>query len=398
MNKLSVKNLEVKGKKVLCRVDYNCPMEGGKVRDNKRIVASLPTVKHVLENGGKLILMSHLGRPKGQPNPEFSLKPVAEELSSLIGKPVEFAPDCIGEEAKSKAESLGEGEVLVLENVRFYKEETDNDSAFSEKLAALGEVYINDAFGSAHRAHASTEGVTKFFDQCACGFLMEKELEFLGNAVANPARPFVAILGGAKVADKIPVIKNLLEKVDKIIIGGGMAYTFYKARGNEIGDSLLDEASLDFAEEVMNNHSDKILLPVDTLVTDKLDFDNKCLGETKIVASDSIPANWGGVDIGPKSIELISKTLEEAKTVVWNGPMGVFEIEASSKGTFSVAEALAAATDKGTVSIIGGGDSASAVKKAGLSNRMSHVSTGGGASLEFLEGKVLPGVDALTDA
>jgi phosphoglycerate kinase len=395
MNKLSIKDVNFKGKKVLCRVDYNVPLDGDTVTDNKRIVASLDTVKHILNDGGRLILMSHLGRPKGKANPAFSLSPVFKELSKLIDNKVSFASDCIGAEAVEKANALQDGEVLLLENLRFYAEEEANDSDFAKSLSSLGDIYVNDAFGAAHRAHASTAGVTKHIDVCACGLLIQKELDFLGAAISTPERPFLAIMGGAKVKDKIPVLKNLLPKVDRLIIGGGMSYTFFKAMGQDIGDSLLDEGNIEFAKEMLDKYPDKIVLPVDSLITDKLDFGSKTLGKTEI-ASGSIPDGWEGVDIGPKSIDLFGEEVLKSKTILWNGPMGVFEIEESAKGTMSVAHKLAESTANGATSIIGGGDSAAAVKIAGIADKMSHVSTGGGASLEFLEGKALPGIDSLS--
>ncbi|MFP4520633.1 MAG: phosphoglycerate kinase [Fibrobacterota bacterium] len=397
MAKITVEDLDLKGKKVLMRVDFNVPLENGKVANDKRIQAALPTIKYISENGGKLILMSHLGRPKGERKPEMSLRPCAEVLSGLLGKEVAFAEDCIGAPAEEAAAALTDGDVLLLENLRYYNEETKNDPEFASKLAALGEVYVNDAFGTAHRAHASTEGVTKHFDKCASGFLLKKEIEYLGNVVENPEKPFVAVLGGAKISGKIDVISNLLPKVDKLIIGGGMAYTFYKAKGLEIGDSLLEEDKVSLAKDLLEKAGDKILLPEDNIITDKLDFDNRTMGEARTVDAGAIPKGMMGVDIGEKSVAKFKSVLENAKTIVWNGPMGVFEIEASSKGTYAIAEVLAEATSKGAVTVIGGGDSASAVKKAGVAEKVSHVSTGGGASLEFLEGKELPGVAALTD-
>lgn len=395
MNKLSVKDIDFKGKKVLCRVDYNVPLDGETVTDNKRIVASLETIKHILAGGGRLILMSHLGRPDGKVDLSFSLKPVFIELKKLLEKTnVSFASDCIGKEAQDKANQLKDGEVLLLENLRFYAEEEANDAKFSKSLASLADLYVNDAFGTAHRAHASTVGVTHFFKINACGLLIQKELAFLGSAVESPERPFLAIMGGAKVKDKIPVLENLLPKVDRLIIGGGMSYTFFKAQGKNIGNSLLDASNIEFAKKMLAQYPNKIVLPIDSLITDKLDFGNKTLGATKV--SKDIPDGWEGVDIGPESIELFGKEVLNAKTILWNGPMGVFEISASAKGTMAVAEKMAEATGKGAKSIIGGGDSASAVKKAKLSSKMSHVSTGGGASLEFLEGKGLPGINALT--
>lgn len=397
MSKLSVKDLDLKGKNVLCRVDYNVPLDGETVTDNKRITASLDTVNHILAAGGRLILMSHLGRPKGQVNPKYSLAPVQKELQGLIPNSVAFSSDCIGAEASEKAAALQDGEVLLLENLRFHSEEEGNDPEFAKSLASLADIYVNDAFGTAHRAHASTEGVTHHFEQSACGFLIKKELDFLGSAVEAPTRPFLAIMGGAKVKDKIPVLENLLPKVDRLIIGGGMSYTFFKAKGQAIGGSLLDADNIDFAKKMLDTYPDKIVLPVDSLITDKLDFDGKTLGQTDVAEGD-IPDGWEGVDIGPKSMELFSAEVLAAKTILWNGPMGVFEIADSSKGTFCIAEKLAESTSNGATSIIGGGDSAAAVKKAGLDSKMSHVSTGGGASLEFLEGKPLPGINALTDA
>jgi phosphoglycerate kinase len=396
LNKLSVKDISFKGKKVLCRVDYNVPLNGEVVTDNKRIVASLETVRHILAEGGRLILMSHLGRPKGKVNESFSLKPVFKELASLIDNPVSFASDCVGSEAEEKAAALKDGEVLLLENLRFHSEEEANDSTFAANLAKLGDIYVNDAFGTAHRAHASTAGVTAHLETSACGFLIQKELDFLGSAVNNPTAPFLAIMGGAKVKDKIPVLENLLPKVDRLIIGGGMSYTFFKAQGKTIGNSLLDEANIDFAKSMLDQYADKIVLPVDSLITDNLDFGAMTVGNTK-VAEGNIEDGWEGVDIGPKSIEIFGQEVLNAKTILWNGPMGVFEIEASAKGTMSVAHKLAESTAAGATSIIGGGDSAAAVKKAGIDDKMSHVSTGGGASLEFLEGKTLPGIDALSE-
>ncbi len=399
MNKLSIKDLDIKGKKVLMRVDYNVPLRDGIVGDNKRIAASLPSVEFILNAGGRLILMSHLGRPDGRVKSEFSMKPVAAELGKLIHKDVGFASDCIGKEALQKAEALADGEVLLLENLRFHSEEEDNDDSFATELAKLGDIYVNDAFGTAHRAHASTAGVTKHFAQAACGFLMKKELDYLGQAILNPSRPFVAIMGGAKVKDKIPVLENMLPKADKVVIGGGMVYTFYKAMGIAIGNSLLDEESLPFVSELLKKYADKIILPEDILVTNKLDFKNLELGDLKVIsAKEGIEDGWMGVDCGPLTLKSLHPVLTTAKTIIWNGPMGVFEIPASAKGTFGVAEMLAEATASGATTIIGGGDSASAVKKAKLVDKMSHVSTGGGASLEFIEGKALPGVDALSNA
>lgn len=397
MAKLTVEDLGVKGERVLMRVDFNVPLEGGKVANDKRIRAAIPTIKYIIERGGRLILMSHLGRPKGERKPEMSLRPCVPVLSDLLGRDVLFVDDCVGDAAKAAVENLGEGEVLLLENLRYYKEETENAESFAAKLAGLGDVYVNDAFGTAHRAHASTEGVTHYIDRCAAGYLLMKEIEYIGDLMEEPKRPFVAILGGAKISGKIGVISNLLPKVDQIIIGGGMAYTFFKARGMEVGDSLLEEDKIALAKELLEKGGDKIVLPVDCMITDSLDFDARKIGELKEVGADAISAGWLGVDIGSQSVAQFDAILKNAKTIVWNGPMGVFEIEETSKGTFSIANILADATVNGAATVIGGGDSASAVVKAGVEDKVSHVSTGGGASLEFLEGKVLPGVAALTD-
>jgi len=398
MKKLSIDNVDLKNKRVLVRVDFNVPLdENLQITDDIRITSSLPTIKKIILEGGKVILMSHLGRPKGKVNLKYSLKPAAERLSKLLGKEVKLAPDCIGEEVKTLVNKMNGGDVLLLENLRFHEEEEKNDAAFAKKLSELGDVYINDAFGSAHRAHASTEGVTKFIKQCASGYLMQKELDYLGTAIANPQRPFAAILGGAKISGKIDVISNLLSKVDKLLIGGGMAFTFLKAQGKEIGKSLLEEEKIDLAKEVLEkvkNSNVKFLLPVDFIVADEFKNDSPSM----IVKADSIPSDKMGLDIGPESIKLFSKELENSKTIVWNGPMGVFEMDNFAKGTFAIAQVLADVTSKNAVTIIGGGDSAAAISKAGLDDKVSHVSTGGGASLKFLEGKVLPGVDALTNA
>ncbi|MGD8284375.1 MAG: phosphoglycerate kinase [Desulfobacterales bacterium] len=397
MHKLTVEDLVPKGKRLLMRVDFNVPLEDGKVSNDKRIKAAFPTIKYIVERGGKLILMSHLGRPRGARVPEMSLKPCIPALCQLLGKDVAFVDDCIGDSVEDAVKVLNDGDVLLLENLRYYKEETDNDPEFAKKLAQLGDVYVNDAFGTAHRAHASTEGVTHFFDQCAAGFLMMKELEFLGQVMQNPARPFVAILGGAKISGKIDVLTNLLPKVDTVIIGGGMTYTFLKAQGLEIGNSLLEEDKIDYAKDILSKGGDKIVLPIDSLISDSFDFTARKTGKLREVSTKQIPADWIALDIGQKSIDRFRSVLESAKTVVWNGPMGVFEIEETAKGTYAIANILADATAKGATTVIGGGDSASAVNKAGVADRVSHVSTGGGASLEFIEGKVLPGVAALTD-
>ncbi|MEK6651018.1 MAG: phosphoglycerate kinase [Bacteroidota bacterium] len=398
MNALTIDNVDLKGKRVLVRVDFNVPLDDHQhITDDTRIVESLPTILKVLSSGGRCILMSHLGRPKGKPKPEFSLKPIANHLAGLINRPVKFASDCVDETARREVEILRNGEVLLLENLRYHNEEEANDPEFAKRLAALGDVYINDAFGTAHRAHASTEGVTKFISVCAAGYLMQKELEFLGRAVGTPVRPYVAILGGSKISGKIDVIQNLMSKVDAILIGGGMMFTFFKAQGLEIGTSLLEADKVELAKKILEEAATRnvrLLLPVDTLVAEKVAADAK----TRSVEVNQIPPGWAGVDIGPKTMDLFAAEIRKAKTVVWNGPMGIFEMAPFAKGTQAVAKALADATKGGTVTIVGGGDSAAAIAQAGLEKAVSHVSTGGGASLEFLEGKVLPGVAALTKA
>ncbi|HEX7358521.1 MAG TPA: phosphoglycerate kinase [Ignavibacteriaceae bacterium] len=397
MNKLSIDNVQLKGKRILVRVDFNVPLdENLNITDDIRITESLPTIKKIITDGGKAILMSHLGRPKGGPNPKYSLKPTAVRLSELLGKEVKLAPDCVGPDTKAMVDAMKEGDVLILENVRFHSEEEKNDPAFAKQLAELGDVYINDAFGSAHRAHASTEGVTKFIKISAAGYLMQKELDYLGGAITNPKRPYVAILGGAKISGKIDVINNLLNKVDTLIVGGGMAYTFYKAEGKEIGTSLLEAEKIDLAKQVLENVKKsgiKFLLPVDVVVASEFRNDSPAA----VVSVDNIPSDKMGLDIGPETVKLFSKELKTAKTIVWNGPMGVFEMDNFATGTNAIAKALADATAEGAITVIGGGDSAAAITKAGLKNKVSHVSTGGGASLEFLEGKELPGVLALND-
>lgn len=397
MNKLTIDKVDLKGKRILVRVDFNVPLdENLNITDDIRITESLPTIKKIIAEGGKAILMSHLGRPKGGPNPKYSLKPTAKRLGELLGKEVKLAPDCIGEETKAMVNAMQNGDVLILENVRFHPEEEKNDPEFAKQLAELGDVYINDAFGSAHRAHASTEGVTKYIKVCAAGYLMQKELDYLGGAITNPKRPYVAILGGAKISGKIDVINNLLGKVDTLIVGGGMAYTFYKAEGKEIGTSLLEAEKIDLAKEVLANAKKsgiKFLLPVDVVVASEFNNDSP----SSVVSVDSIPSDKMGLDIGPATVKLFTDELLNAKTIVWNGPMGVFEFDNFAKGTNAIAQALADATAKGAITVIGGGDSAAAISKAGLKDKVSHVSTGGGASLEFLEGKALPGVVALND-
>ena len=397
MKKLTVEDIDVKGRRVLMRVDFNVPLEKGKVANDQRIRAALPTIRHILEGGGKLILMSHLGRPGGQRVSEMSLKPCTTVLGDLLGQAVEFVNDCVGDSVRSAVNALEDGQVLLLENLRYHAEETKNEPGFAARLAELGDVYVNDAFGTAHRAHASTEGVTHHFDQCAAGYLMMKELDYLGNLMENPQSPFVAILGGAKISGKIDVITNLLPKVEKILIGGGMTFTFYKALGLEIGNSLLEADKIDFARDLLEKGRDKIILARDCVVSDTLDMKNRHVGPLKTVDMDAIPAGWVGLDIGSKSIEAFGRILSGARTVVWNGPMGVFEIRAVAAGTLAVAQIMAEVTAKGATTVIGGGDSAAAVRQAGVDDQVSHVSTGGGASLEFIEGKQLPGVAALTD-
>lgn len=397
MNKKMIDDIELKGKRVLVRVDFNVPLdENLNITDDIRITSALPTIKKIMAEGGKVILMSHLGRPKGQPNPKYSLKPAAVRLSELLGVEVKMASDCVGEEVKALVNGLKDGEVCLLENLRYHAEEEKNVPEFAAQLAELGDVYVNDAFGSAHRAHASTEGVTKYITTCVSGYLMKKELDYLGNAVANPKRPFTAILGGAKISGKIDVINNLVSKVDNLIIGGGMAYTFYKAMGHEVGTSLLEAEKVDLAKEILESvpkSGVNFMLPKDVVVAPEFNNDSP----SEVVGIDGIPADKMGLDIGPATIEAFKKVILESKTILWNGPMGVFEMDNFAKGTNAIAMALVEATENGAITIIGGGDSASAIKKAGVEEKVTHVSTGGGASLEFLEGKVLPGVAALND-
>ena len=402
MSKLSIKDLDLDGKRVFMRVDFNVPLdESGRVMDDTRIAETLPTIEYAVRHHARLVLASHLGRPKGKPNPKMSLKPVAERLRNLLdtrigsGINVGFAPDCIGIQAEEMAAKLEKGHILLLENLRFHGEEEANDEHFSHELAKLADYYVNDAFGTAHRAHASTVGITKFVKKAAAGLLMQKELDYLGRALHHPGRPFVAILGGAKVSDKIPVIQNLIDKVDSLLIGGGMAYTFLKARGMEVGNSLLENDKLDLAHKLLGQAKTrgvKFLLPVDHVVAAKITPDAR----THIVAEGhAIPAGQMGLDIGPKTVALFSEQIETASTIVWNGPMGVFEQEPFAHGTYAIARAAAA--NRPAISIVGGGDSVSAVHKAGVADKITHISTGGGASLEFLEGKKLPGVEALTN-
>jgi phosphoglycerate kinase len=395
MNKQTVRDVELTGKRVLVRVDFNVPLDGDRVTDDTRVRAAIPTLKYILEQKpAALILMSHLGRPKGEAKPEFSLKPVVPVLSDLLGVEAAFADDCIGPKAQEAVSALPEGGVLLLENTRFHGEEKKNDADFAAELAKLGDIYVNDAFGSAHRAHASTEGVTQHLPAVA-GFLLEKEIEFLSNALSNPERPFVAILGGAKVGDKIGVIEALLDKVDTLVIGGGMANTFRKAEGREMGKSLVDADAVDTAKALMEKAGDKLKFPVDVTVAD--DFSNDANTQVIAIEETGVPAEWEILDIGPKAIAEFEAILRDARMVVWNGPVGVFEMEKFAKGTREIARILGEITEQGAKTIIGGGDSAAAVKQAGLAEKMTHISTGGGASLELLEGKVLPGLAALND-
>ena len=394
MAKLSIRELDLKGKRVFMRVDFNVPLNDAlEITDDTRIRASLPTIKLAVERGARLILASHLGRPKGKPNPTMSLRPAAERLSQLLGKPVTFAADCVGPEVGAQAAGLRDGDVLLLENLRFHPEEEKNDAGFSKQLAALAQVYINDAFGSAHRAHASTEGITRYLSPCAAGLLMERELEYLGKAVQNPERPYIAIVGGAKVSDKIELLQNLMKFADGVLIGGAMAYTFLKAQGVEVGKSRVEDDKLDLARDLLQfaeRRSIKLHLPTDHVVAEKLDPSAK--GE--VVSTVQIPSDRLGVDIGPATRAVYAGEVARAKTIVWNGPMGVFEIDQFAEGTLAIARAVAASS---AVSIVGGGDSVAAVHKAGVAEKISHISTGGGASLEFLSGLKLPGVEALTE-
>ena len=395
LNKKTIEDINVRGKKCLVRCDFNVPLKDGKITDENRLVGAMPTIKYLIENGAKVILCSHLGKPKGEPKPELSLAPVATRLSEMLGQEVVFAADAnvVGENAKKAVAEMKDGDVVLLENTRYRKEETKNEEGYSKELASLAEIFVNDAFGTAHRAHCSTVGAGQFLEERVCGYLIQKELDFLGSAVENPVRPFLAILGGAKVSDKLGVINNLLEKVDTLIIGGGMAYTFIKALGHEIGTSLLEEDKVAYAKEMMDKAKAKgvnLLLPVDFVYADRFAED----AQPHITEGRDIPADCMGLDIGPKTRELFANAIRESKTIVWNGPMGVFEFENFANGTKAIAQAMA---DVDATTIIGGGDSAAAVNQMGLGDKMSHISTGGGASLEFLEGKELPGIVALDD-
>lgn len=396
MNKMTLADVQTRGKRVLVRCDFNVPLAGGRVTDDTRLVASLPTIRHLVEAGARVILCSHLGRPKGKPDPAYSLRPVAERLGALLGQEVRLAPDCVGPAVEAMARDLRDGEILLLENVRFHPEEEANDAGFAASLAALAALYVNDAFGSGHRAHASTEGITRHLSPSVAGFLMETELEHLGSLLSDPARPFVALLGGAKISGKLDVIGNLLGRVDRILVGGGMAFTFLKAKGFEVGRSLVEEDRLEVAARTLEDAARRrsaIDLPADVLVIESLETGDP----GRVVPVDRIPANAIGVDIGPRTVEAFSAILDGARTVFWNGPMGIFEKAPYAKGTIAVAEAVARASDRGAATVVGGGDSAAAVAAAGVQGRITHISTGGGASLEFVEGKELPGVAALTD-
>jgi phosphoglycerate kinase len=397
MNKLTIKDLDLRGKRVFIRVDFNVPQKDGVVSDDTRIRETLPTLKLAIEKGGRLVLASHLGRPKGGPDAKYSLKPTAKKLEELLGKRTAFANDCVGADTEAKSKALKDGDILVLENVRFHPEEEKNDEAFSRQLAALCDgLFVCDAFGSAHRAHASVVGITRFVEKAAAGLLMEKELAYLGEAISNPTRPFVAILGGAKVSDKIEVVENLMKVADAMLIGGGMAYTFLKSQGLEIGKSLVEEDKLDLARKILadaKKKNFKFLLPIDQVIAPEFKAD----APSKIVDAGATPPNYMGLDIGPKTIAVYAAEIAKAKTIVWNGPMGVFEMAAFAKGTLEIAKAVAAATKAGAISIVGGGDSVAAVHQSGLASQISHISTGGGASLEFLGGRKLPGVEALTN-
>ncbi len=397
MKKLNIRDCDVKGKRVLARFDFNVPLDSdGNITDDTRIQAALPTIKDIVERGGRLIMMSHLGRPRGQRNAEMSLLPVANRLGELVSNPLRFVEDCVGDEVESKTLELSDGELLLLENVRYYQEETENDAEFARSLSRLGDIYVNDAFGTAHRAHASTAGVAEYFDVRAAGYLMEKELDALGSALDDPVRPFVAVLGGAKIKGKINLIKSLMDKVDVVIVGGGMMYTFFKASGLEIGKSICDDSFHATCKELMDKTKEgpsRLLLPVDTIIAREIDDS----APTREVSIADIPEDWIGVDIGPKTVTLFKSQIAEAMTIFWNGPMGVFEKPNFAEGTKAIARAVADGKDRGATTIVGGGDSVAAINLMGIGDRFSHISTGGGASLEFMEGRPLPGVESLCD-
>jgi len=397
MKKLNIRDCDVKGKRVLARFDFNVPLDSDRnITDDTRIQAALPTIKDIVERGGRLIMMSHLGRPRGQRNAEMSLLPVANRLGELVRNPLRFVEDCVGAEVESKSKELSDGELLLLENVRYYQEETENDAEFARSLSRLGDIYVNDAFGTAHRAHASTAGVAEYFDVRAAGYLMEKELDALGSALDDPARPFVAVLGGAKIKGKINLIKSLMDKVDVVLVGGGMMYTFFKASGLEIGKSINDDSFHAMCKELMDKTREgpsRLLLPVDTIIAREIDDS----APTREVSIADIPEDWIGVDIGPKTVALFKSQIAEARTIFWNGPMGVFEKPNFAEGTKAIARAVADGKDRGATTIVGGGDSVAAINLMGIGDRFSHISTGGGASLEFMEGRPLPGVESLCD-
>lgn len=394
---MTVEDITIQDKRVLMRVDFNVPIKDGQVANDKRIRAALPSIRHILEKGGRLVLMSHLGRPKGKPNPDMSLKPCADALSRHLGQPVAFAQDCVGADVVTAVDQLQAGQVLLLENLRFHEAETNNEEAFAKELASVGDLYVNDAFGTAHRAHASTEGVTRFIQPAVAGFLIMKELDYLGGLLQAPEKPFVAILGGAKISGKIDVIQELLPKVDRLLIGGGMAYTFLKAQGLSVGRSLLEKDKVELAQKLLNSANGKLVLPVDCMCSSDFDLGASQAGELTTRDVQSIPDDAAGLDIGPQTISIFKSALKNALTIVWNGPMGVFEISETATGTFEIAKLLAQLSDTGAKTVIGGGDSAAAAEKAGVADRISHISTGGGASLEFLEGKRLPGIEALSN-
>ncbi len=397
MNKMTVEQIDVSSRQVVVRVDFNVPVHHGQVANDKRIRAALPTIEYLIGKGARVVLISHLGRPKSRFQPDMSLEPCAKVLEVMLGQPVAFAPDCVGQKAEDAARSLDDGQVVLMENLRFHEGETKNDPGFASRLAKLGQVYVNDAFGTAHRAHASTVGICNHIRPCVAGFLMKKELEYLGKVVQEAEHPFVAIIGGAKISGKIDVMANLLEKVDRLLIGGAMAFTFFRAMGLAVGRSLVEEEKIDLAANLLESWKEKIVLPVDCVVSDSLDVGARMIGSIATVRVDAIGPEQIGVDIGPQTIDVFSGIIQDTRTVVWNGPMGVFEIDAAAKGTVALARILAEATSRGALTVIGGGDSAAAAAKAGVEHRLSHVSTGGGASLAFLEGKRLPAVAALNE-